>query len=234
MAAMVAHEFNNILTPMISYADLAESGDERMRDKAVRRAAEGSHRATRICQALLSVARAEEQAPAERVALADVVEETLAAMARDLSKDGIRLIREVPASLEVVTRPVELKQVLLNLLLNARWAAMQRGSGQSIRISAARSGDQVRLRVSDTGIGIPRENLQRIFEAFFTTKGKEGSGLGLAFCREVVEELGGRLTVRSQEGKGSCFTVALPLAPAEASSGNDPRRRERCPAGQAG
>ena len=209
MAAMVAHEFNNILTPMINYARMAADGDERMRDKAIHYAFECSDRASNICRALLDVTGEGPPAP-QQALLGELVDVVIAAMARDPGKDGVRLIKKVPAGLTVTTRTAELKQVLLNLLLNAREAVAGSGHGQSISIRAERYDGQVRLEVADTGVGIAPENLDRIFEPFFTTKGEDGTGLGLAVCRQIVESLGGRLTVRSQESKGTCFTVFLP------------------------
>lgn len=209
MAAMVSHEFNNILTPMCNYARLASGGDEEMRNKAIRHTLEGSARAAAICRALLGLTGTEAQTP-QKVSLAELLDETLDAMGRDFSKDGIRLVKKVPPRLTVTTRPAELKQVLLNLLLNARDAVMDKGRGQSISVSAGRSNGAVIIRVADTGVGIPPEIKKHIFEPFFTTRAGTGSGLGLAVCRQVVKSMKGRLTVRSQPGKGAVFTVSLP------------------------
>jgi len=224
-AAMVAHEFNNILTPVLNYAQMAMTGNEAMRDKAIQRAYEGAVRAGSICQALLDMAGNGSDKP-RRVSLQELVENTLAVMGRDPAKDGIRLVKKVPADLKITTRPAELKQVLLNLLLNAHQAVLVKGRGKSISITAARSNGPVRIRVADTGAGIPREDLGRIFDPFFTTKGDTGSGLGLAVCREIVEPLRGRLTVRSEPGKGTCFTIVLPANGKVAA----PARQRRKPA----
>jgi len=213
MAAMVAHEFNNILTPVLNYAQMARRGNGAVRDKALRMAHEGSLQATAICQALLDLTGREGEKP-RQVVLAELVAETLTAMARDPAKDSISLVTRVPATIELTTRPAELKQVLLNLLMNAREAVLAKPRGQSISISALRRGSEVFLRVSDTGVGIPREHLKKVFEPFFTTRDDTGgSGLGLAVCRHIVESLHGRMTVRSQVDKGTCFTVVLPVSP---------------------
>ncbi len=211
LAVMVAHEFNNILTPMHNYAQLAARGDEGMCDKAVRFALDGSARAAAICRALLDLTKTDGEEE-QKVSLVELVDETLTAMGRDLDKDGIRLIKKVPARLAISTRPVELKQVLLNLLLNARSAVLDKGAGKSISISAIRSNGSVLLRVADTGVGIAPENLKNIFVPFFTTKnGDDGSGLGLAVCKQIVKSMKGRLTVRSQLGEGTVFTVTVPV-----------------------
>jgi len=213
MAAMVAHEFNNILTPVLSYAGLAAGGDEEMRDKAIHHAYDGAARAGDICRALLDFAR-DDGEEIEEILLTRVVAETLATMARHPTTDGIRLIQRIPAKLAVRTRRNELKQVLLNLLLNARDAALAAGEDKSISISASRGERCVQIKVADTGVGIAPEHLQRIFEPFYTTKAAAGgSGLGLAVCRRIAGSLGGELVARSQVGKGSSFTLHLPMKP---------------------
>ena len=216
MAAMVAHEFNNILTPVMNYAQMALDGDEALRGQAIRQALEGGGRAAAISRAILDFVGREGDAP-QTVAMSELVDQTLLAMARDFSRDGIRLIRRIPPRLKLSVRPAELKQVLLNLLLNARSAVMKKGRRQSIVISARRSGSELLVRVADTGVGIRRERLGNIFEPFYSGNG--GTGLGLAVCKHLVTNMSGRLTVRSQVGKGTIFTVALPvgaLAPAHA------------------
>ena len=210
MAAMVAHEFNNILTPMLNYAQMARNGDEALRDKALAHAYDGSQRACGICRALLDLTGLGPARPVPAV-VAELVDQTLAAMARAIDKDGIRLVRKIPAELTVTTRAAEFKQVLLNLLLNARSAVLDKGRGQSISIGAWRTSGGVRVEVADTGVGIDPGDLERIFEPFFTTRRTDGgSGLGLPVCREIVESLGGHLSVRSQPGKGTKFTIELP------------------------
>jgi two-component system, NtrC family, sensor kinase len=121
--------------------------------------------------------------------------------------------------LRVSCIPVQIQQVLMNLILNAR-DAMLRGGGV-LRVSAAADFEHIDLVVSDTGCGITPENLKNIFRPFFTTKtGKDrpassssGSGVGLAFCRRIVDAHGGEITVQSQTGQGSTFTVRLPRLP---------------------
>ncbi len=214
-AAMVIHEFNNIFTPMQNYARLAAEGSESAADKTLRLAREGAPRAAAICRSLLDLAGADGGA-AETVAVGELVGETLSAMGRHLEKDRIHLVLDVPGELAIHTRPVELKQVLLNLLLNARQAVLAKGRGGSIEVRALRRGGRVLIRVGDTGVGMSPEVRRRVFEPFFTTRPGGGAGLGLAVCRQIAEGLGGTLTVRSQPGKGSWFTLAVPAdAPAE-------------------
>jgi signal transduction histidine kinase len=216
MAAMVAHEFNNILTPILNYAQMAKGGDAAMTQKAVHHALEGSQRAVAVCRALLDLSGNNNE-DTQEVGLLDLVDHVLEAMARDPAKDGIVLTKKIPEKLRLTTRPSELAQVILNLLLNARCAVLEKGRGHQINISAQKSGGKVIIRVADTGIGIAPANIEAIFEPFFTTKGDSGgSGLGLAVCQHIVQSLGGELSVRSELGKGTVFTIALPQAGAGA------------------
>ena len=165
MAAMVAHEFNNILTPIINYAQMARRNPS-LATKAVDRAADGGERATTICRALLGMTR-EQGAEKETVRLADLVRQTLQAMARPPERDMIDLTIDVPDDLTIDTRRIELQQVLLNLLLNARTAVLKRGDPRSIHVWAGGGADGVQLHVRDNGQGIAPEHRRHIFQAFF-------------------------------------------------------------------
>jgi signal transduction histidine kinase len=219
MSAMVAHEFNNILTPIISYAQMAQRNPA-MAGKAIDRAFDGGQRATDICRAILGLAR-DDRAEPVRVNVGQLITDTLLAIGRDPKRDAIEIVLRTPADLSVVTRKVELQQVLLNLLLNARTAVLAKSGSRRIEVSASAAGPEVVINVIDNGVGIPRENLKRIFEPFFTTKpspdGKPGGhGLGLAVCREIVRALKGELSVKSSPGCGATFTLLLPSSVAEA------------------
>jgi len=213
LTAMVAHEFNNLLTPIINYARMARK-DPALVDKALTRIAEGGTRASNICQALLGMAR-DEPGEAREARLADLVAEMLDAMARRPEKDCIELKTDIPADLMLTTRPVELQQVLLNLLLNARMAVLAADGPRRIELSARKEGDHVLIRVSDSGVGISPQDIERIFQPFFSAKcgsdgGPQGHGLGLAFCRKIVVALGGDISVESSLGRGTTFTIRLP------------------------
>lgn len=106
-----------------------------------------------------------------------------------------------------------IKQVLLNLVLNASQAIDEDAPTREIILRTAAGGGEVRADVIDTGRGIPEADLPRIFEAFYSTR-QGGTGLGLPTARRIVEEHGGRLTVHSDVGRGSCFSIHLPPRPA--------------------
>jgi len=113
---------------------------------------------------------------------------------------------------------VQLEQILLNLLINARQAMLGRGGSITIKAGDAEGENAIRIQVIDTGPGIPEKLLPKIFDPFFTTKGtakkgeSKGTGLGLAICKEIVEHHKGRIEVQSVVGKGTTFSVVLPKA----------------------
>ena len=219
IAAVIAHEFNNLLTPIVSYSQYAlqsaESAkpDAELIKKALNKAFQSSTKAGRICTSMLGLARGESSFG--NVEIQRLVEETLLVLARDPQKDGIALRVQVQPGLAVQGDHVQLEQVLLNLLINARQAML--GRGGSITIKAQHTdGGELRLQVIDTGPGIPAKYLTKIFDPFFTTKGTtrkgepKGTGLGLAICKEIIEHHKGRIEVQSELGKGSTFSVYLP------------------------
>ena len=106
--------------------------------------------------------------------------------------------------------PNQINQVFMNLLVNASQALKEKGE---ITIRSFREGDIVNVQISDSGVGIPPENLQRIFDPGFTTKGVGvGTGLGLSICFKIAQDHGGRIDVESELGKGSTFTIRLPVS----------------------
>jgi signal transduction histidine kinase len=221
IAAVIAHEFNNILTPIVSYSQFAlknaesETPDLDLLRKALAKAMNGSSKAGRICASMLGLARGE--SVFGNVRIQTLVDETLAVMARDPQKDGIALRIQIEPELSVTGDPVQLEQVLLNLLINARQAML--GKGGAITIKAQRLEDgETRLQVIDTGPGIPARLLSKIFQPFFTTKSTarrgeaKGTGLGLAICKDIIEHHKGRIQVQSEVGKGTTFSIHLPKA----------------------
>jgi signal transduction histidine kinase len=221
IAAVIAHEFNNLLTPIVSYCQFAlqtiDSGkpDMELIRKALSKSFSSSNKAGRICGSMLSLARGESSDT--RIGVQQLVDETLLVMARDPQKDGIALRVQVQPELHVRGDSVQLEQVLLNLLINARQAMA--GKSGSLTIKASRTDEgRVKIQVIDTGPGIPEKLLPRIFEPFFTTKGTarrgepKGTGLGLAICKEIIEHHCGQIDVESQVGRGTTFTIVLPSA----------------------
>jgi len=212
---MIAHEINNLLTPLKSYASLALShpDDAALAQKALQKAATGCERASKVMQSMLALA--DGKAQEKKISrLGELVEEIFACLCRDFGKDRISVDVRIPGDLTVWGVPVQIQQVLMNLILNARDAMLPRGG--VLNIQAAEKTDAVEIIVSDTGEGIDRAVLNSIFEAFFTTKTEKdptersGVGLGLAFCKMIVDGHGGRISVESTPGQGSRFRIILP------------------------
>ncbi|MGC3999275.1 MAG: ATP-binding protein [Anaeromyxobacter sp.] len=172
-------------------------------------------RMTAVIRRFLDSSRALAPEP-ERVALQALLEAavglSLPADARDRLEVTVVVAPEVA---EVRVDPALLRHVLGNLVTNAADAMPERGS---LRVEAARQGQEVAVRVTDTGGGIGAEDRRRIFEPFFTTKPRgKGTGLGLAISREIATALHGRIEVESAPGLGSTFTLTFPEAPAAAT-----------------
>jgi signal transduction histidine kinase len=216
LASSVAHEFNNILTTIINYAKLAlrQDKDEAARIQALEKILKGSQRAATIINSMLGFAR-NTSTQREMTDLVALVEETLVLTDKDLSKHRIQVEKKYQGRPQAPVVPAQIEQVLLNLIINAR-QAMPRGGRLRIEVRENARTGMAELRVSDTGVGIPLERLRLIFEPFYTTKepdahGHGGTGLGLSVCRQIIEQHQGRIRVESLVGKGSTFTVKLPL-----------------------
>lgn len=217
MTAMVVHEFNNILTPIINYAQLAKN-NPRYITKALDCAINGGGRAAEICRGILGFSR-ETTGEGERFSVRDAVNDTLKTMVRNKKRDAIEFICDIPAGIEVVAIKVELQQVIMNLLINARAAVLEINNSKprKIEITAQIKSGRVMLRVSDNGTGIPPANLGKIFEPFFTTKSGQaddlgGSGLGLSICYEIIQSMGGDISVESTPDQGTSFSLDIPMA----------------------
>jgi signal transduction histidine kinase len=216
LASSVAHEFNNILTTILNYARLAlrSTGDEAARTQALERILKGSQRAALIVNSMLGFAR-NSSSQREMTDLVALIEEVLVLTDKDLSKHRIHVEKKFFGRPRASVVPAQIEQVLLNLIINAR-QAMPRGGYLRIEARENTATGMVELKVGDTGVGIPRDRLGLIFEPFYTTKepdanGHGGTGLGLSVCRQIIEQHQGRIRVESLAGKGTTFTVKLPI-----------------------
>ena len=223
-SCMIAHEINNILTPFGAYADLALQNfdDKALVRKALEKAVLNCQRATRVMESMLALANGDTQ-ERHSIGLADLVDEVFTCLCRDFSKDRIQLVLDIPKALTVHVVPVQIQQVLMNLTLNAREAMLAQGGTLTIR--AYKESDGCIIEVSDTGTGIAPEHMKTIFEAFYSTKDSSesaeecfGTGLGLAFCRLVIDKHHGSITVKSRQNEGTTFKISLPGTPQEGSA----------------
>ncbi len=210
LAGGVAHDFNNLLTVITLSShmllDILKPGPEA---EQVRDIADAAERASGLTRQLLTFGRKDVQAP-KVLDVNDRVREAESMLRRMIGED-INLIVELDADVWPVTiDPGHLGQVLMNLSVNAR-DAMPRGGTLVIRTVNVEQ--HVCLRVTDTGVGMPPEMVERVFEPFFTSKGVgKGTGLGLAVVHGIVEQSGGRIEVESQPGRGTTFSIYLPAS----------------------
>jgi signal transduction histidine kinase len=220
LASSVAHEFNNILTTIINYAKLGLRPDstEAARVQALEKILKGSQRAATIVSSMLGFAR-NHTTQREHADLAALVDEVLVLVEKDLSKHRVQVETKYHSRPKAPVVRGQIEQILLNLIINAR-QAMPQGGRLRIEVRENPQTQMAEIRIADTGVGIPPEQLRLIFEPFYTTKepdehGHGGSGLGLSVCRQIIEQHQGRIRVESLVGKGSKFTIKLPLAAAE-------------------
>ena len=212
MTAQLAHEVNN---PIHNIQSCLKTALGRMPEGTKGRdlidvAYEEVNRLSRLSAQMLTLYRSslveEEMRPTN---LNEMLTEVVTLARGEIQDRKIRLLTAIDPALPVVRGSRDrLKQVMLNLISNALDAMP---GGGVLSLLAAQADGAVRLTVQDTGVGIPKENINRIFDAFFTTKGKvSGVGLGLSVCYGIVSQHRGRLEVRSTVGEGSAFTVILP------------------------
>ena len=206
VARGIGHEFGNILLRVIGKTDLAlmETNTDKIHEhlKVVMRAAD---RAAVIVRNLQTFSKAEPNLKPARIEAA--VEEALGLISHELVKSGIQIQKNISPTLDVQLDSGALIQVFLNLIINALHA-MPNGGQLTITVGTRDGG--VFASFQDTGTGIPPEVLPRIFDFAFTTKGNRGSGLGLSVSRELVEAQGGKISVKTEVGSGTEFTIWVP------------------------
>lgn len=225
LAGGVAHDFNNILTSIIGQTDMAliklpEDDDARPH---IENAARAAQFATRLAHQLLTLARGEEVA-AESFNLNTLIQENEILLRMLLLNNAaleLSLSHEGPI---IFARQLDLQQVLLNLVVNAAQALPEKGGKISVRTRITRQAhDQrlsqsrhgrfphgfVMLQIEDNGSGIDQATLAKIFEPHFTTR-QTGKGMGLNLVQQIVANYNGGITVDSQPGHGTTFTIFLP------------------------
>jgi C4-dicarboxylate-specific signal transduction histidine kinase len=217
----VAHELNNPLNNIGLYVgnviDRIRLGEDDAEPLVadLEKAMEQVRKATEIISHLRTFGRAA-RVSIEQVDVDDVIERSLLLVHEQLRLRGIEVELELcPDELLVVANPIQLEQVFINLLTNARDALID-AKRKTIRIASSRDDEWIRIAFSDTGPGIPPALQQRIFDPFFTTKEVgTGTGLGLSITYSILKEYGGDISVESRPGKGATFMVELPFAEEE-------------------
>jgi two-component system, NtrC family, sensor kinase len=218
LAAGVAHEVNTPLTGVSSYTQmllgmLPETDPKHALLQKVRRQAD---RASDIVNNLLNFSRTGSAAEFNSLDVHRVLDDTLQLLEPQLRRSQVELLRDYDEHLpQAFGNAGKLQQVFTNLLLNARDALP--AGGQIILRTSTKDDDTLAIEIADTGIGIAPENVAKIYDPFFTTKGVgRGTGLGLAVTYGIVQEHSGHITVESAPGHGTTFRITLPTADARA------------------
>lgn len=222
LSAGLAHEVNNLLTPILGYASLGlqQAGDPVAVTRSLTRTRDAAERAAEVCQAILGLARAPspQPVPTDSAAadspphanLRNTAEQALTATFCFASASRHTLTNDLPDR-DVAIAPSALLQVLLNLLINAQ-QAMDRQGGQPgrVRLWADSDDRHATVHIHDTGPGIPPDQQATIFDAFCTNKFHTNSGLGLWISKRLIESAGGGIAVTSDPDSGTTFTLTLP------------------------
>ncbi len=212
----VTHEVNNPLAVVLGYSEMLiqeHEADEELL-KIVKIIHSESERARKVIHNLLSFAR-QHKPDKELVKINEVIDNTISLTEYDLRKHKIEIEKNYDESLpSILADPNQLQQVFLNLIINAQHAIADQKNPGKIIISTGKSdgSDHVEICIEDSGPGIPEKILEKIFDPFFTTKpvGK-GTGLGLSVSFGIIERHSGRISVESEEGRGTKFHIVLPL-----------------------
>ncbi len=223
LASGIAHEINNplaIIAQEATWIDTLlrkklsrDSGTQNEIEDCLDSSSEIQRQVERcnlIITKLLSMAR-ELNIVVQKIDINEVTRTVYEIATREKSASKTEVTLELdPRAPVILSDGPLIRQVLLNILMNAKQAVGEKGI---IKIKTSlKENNWVDIAIQDNGCGISEENIQKIFRPFFSTKKGKGTGLGLAICRGVIDELGGRIEVKSQPETGTLFTVSLPLS----------------------
>jgi signal transduction histidine kinase len=214
LASSISHEIKNPLSAMALHAEILEGQIKKMEIKqrtkvlkSIETLQSESRRLNRIIQQFLTLARPS-RLELNLIKLNDIVEDVLELIHQQAQEIGVRIVSELDPSIGVIYGDEDqLKQVFLNLILNAFAATDADGRVEIITNSEI---DRVVVQIKDTGRGIPESVRKKIFDLYFTTK-TDGGGIGLAVCQNIIKAHDGRIDFESTEGKGTTFTILLPI-----------------------
>jgi len=232
LVAGIAHEINTPIGSINSNNDILIRSVSKMREffnceqcpvevrenpdvvKLMRVLEEINHNNCIACDRIISIIRSLknfarlDEAERRRVNIHEGLDSSLILVHHQL-KNRIEIVKDYGTLPEIECFPNQLNQVFMNLLVNAAQAMPGRGT---LTIKTLHLGNDIQVKVGDTGVGIPRENLRKIFDPGFTTKGVGvGTGLGLSICYKIIQDHRGRIAVESEVGRGTTFTITLPV-----------------------
>jgi PAS domain S-box-containing protein len=225
LASGVAHDFNNSLAAILGRAQLLrrQTSDERMLRnlEIIQTAAEDAAATVRRIQTFARKSLAKEFETLDvRNLLHDAIEITRTRWENEARLRGLeyRVMLDARSGLLTYGSASELREVFVNLIVNAVDAMPD---GGRISLSCIASGNRLRLQIADNGCGMPEDIQQKIFEPFFSTKGAHGTGLGLSVSYSIIERHEGTISVSSESGQGTVFTIELPAAQVDSSSAEE-------------
>jgi two-component system NtrC family sensor kinase len=215
LTSQIAHELNNPLFGIMNTLELmkTEIPPENKRRKLLDMSLAEIERLADMLKKMLSFSKPEQEVK-KSVNLNTILDEVLMLHAKQLQENDVKIKTNFFDDLEeVIASTNQLRQVFLNMISNAR-DAMPKGG--TLNVSTLQENGFAKVRFSDTGVGISEENIEKIFDSFFTTKDSvKGVGLGLSVCYGFIKDHGGDITVKSTKGEGATFTISLPVDPPE-------------------
>jgi two-component system NtrC family sensor kinase len=211
LTSQIAHELNNPIYGIMNTLELlkTEIPPESKRRKILELSLSETQRLAEMLRNMLSFSKPEEEKK-RPIKMNELIEGILLVMEKQMRESNIKVETffddEIP---EVMASTNQMRQVMLNMLKNAK-EAMPKGG--TLTVKTSKEVNKVLIHIQDTGVGIPEEIRDKIFEAFFTTKQKvKGVGLGLSVCYGIIKDHGGEIKVESEEGKGTTFRIRLPI-----------------------
>jgi two-component system, NtrC family, sensor kinase len=221
LTAGIGHELNNPLFGILGLGEALQDDCDPARVKSYANdIVQHGKRMAAIIRDFTGIATREALDQRQMVHLEREIDHALAAVSAGLDTSDVTVERDYAGDTLVLALPDQLRQALMNLLLNAIQAMKGKGA---LRLATAVLDGSVTATIADSGPGIPKENLSRIFDPFFTTKGQgEGSGLGLTVARRIIRKFGGDIRLESVEGAGTSCLVTLPLVASNPSSKEAP------------
>jgi two-component system NtrC family sensor kinase len=219
LVAGIAHEINNPLGGILMFSSLASKSPDvpqQVKDNLEVVVSE-TKRCAKIVRGLLEFSR--ESIPEKRLdSVNRILEQTLRLISQQTLFQNIEVQSQFCDELpDVLVDSDQLQQVFFNILINAG-QAMEQGGNLHLVTLLDREKEAVVIKIADDGVGIDKENLDKIFDPFFSTKNNKGFGLGLSISYGIIENHDGQISVQSQIGEGTQFTISLPIVPAAASS----------------
>jgi PAS domain S-box-containing protein len=211
LTSQVAHELNNPIYGIMNTLELlkTEIAPESKRRRILELSLSETQRLAEMLRNMLSFSKPEEE-KRRLVKINELVEGILLMMEKQMKEANIKMETDFSDAIpEVMASTNQIRQVLLNMFKNAKEAMP---NGGSLIVRTSQEDNKVLIHIQDTGVGIPEEIRNKIFEAFFTTKQKvKGVGLGLPVCYGIIRDHGGEIKVESEEGRGTTFTISLPI-----------------------